>query len=225
MIVEWRAGSLPKDEEVSDLANDIDGLANAWASALDGDRMPDKVGRASKVMADFLPLLMEHPINGDTCWPNARLSQNNLASVLFWLDLLSMSKIISLDTFDVGNQRLILEAALNPRKTSACAGKPANNQKLDLAGISQYLNQNYRHRTLARLVSRSVPQFEMDVSGVNLSGDRYLQIVAGKKLYEGASPSDASNILHIGELGVIVRQIGGIAVKIYDDQLSWLNEE
>lgn len=207
------------DGETSELGLAINLLANRWATTRYGHAEPSQV---KEMMGEFLPLLEDRPTEGDSCWADVRLSRSNLAPVLFWLDILGMSRKFTLSTFGPVNRRLILEAALNPSKTVNCAKSAAHAQDFDVGEVSQYLEQSRRNKAAVRFVVRDLPQYEIEVSGVKLSGMRYLQTTEGEKFLEGASPSNTSNILHIGELGIIVRQVGGVAVKIYNEELSWL---
>ncbi len=205
----------------STLGAAIGNLANQWANSIHGASEDWKV---KKVMNDFLPLLQEELLGSDICWENSTLTVSNLAPVLFWLDIVSMTEAVSIANFEPSNQRLILEAAFNPRKTGECVRDARRLQGYSLEAVSQYLKQSRRNKALARIVARGLNEYDLDVSGINLSGRRYLQLSAGKKLPEGSSPTVSSNILHIGELGIILRQVDGLAVKLYNDELSWLIE-
>lgn len=205
----------------STLGAAVGNLANQWANSIHGESEDWKV---KKVMNDFLPLLQEELLGSDICWENSALTVSNLAPVLFWLDIVAMTEAVSLANFDPANQRLILEAAFNPRKTSECVRDARRLQGYSLEAVSQYLKQSRRNKALARVVARGLNEYDLDVSGINLSGPRYLQLSAGKKIPEGSSPTVSSNILHIGELGIVVRQVDGLAVKLYNDELSWLIE-
>ncbi len=152
------------------------------------------------------------------CWPGSKLDRGNLPSVMFWLDILSISESTSLAMFQPHNQALILEAGLNPKRVARCVTGLAS--AVDM-GTSIYIADSLQNPGIVNAVAGRLDRFAISISGANLIGERYVQTAEGETLREGAAPAADSRLLHIGELGSYFRTSRGLAVTIYDPRMTW----
>lgn len=153
---------------------------------------------------------------GDRCWRDSLLTSDTVTGVLFWLDLLSVSADLSIVDFDPHQQPLILEAALNPEWTRICAASAAG------APVqSTYLYETSRNGDFIRYITRDIAAFPIDVAGVSVVGDRYIQTRSGQRMREGSAPDERSRLLLVGELGVAVERDNGYSTFIFDSNVNW----
>jgi hypothetical protein len=220
------------------LADQANGLIESWkkheganqqiSAALDevAARRAEIDGRAGLSPADYLPIFPSDRTPGpgvaEACRPGSRLTPNNLPMALFWLDLISVSTDTLITSFEGDNQGFILEAALNPAMAARCVLRADRSQ--GLARTSLYLAEAARNPDFIRFITRSLKPFSLNVAGVNLSGQRYLQIRNGPKMQEGAAPDGASRLMVIGELGAAIQLKDGFSAVIYGPDMNWKTE-
>ena len=220
------------------LADQANGLIESWkkhdganqqiSAALDevAARRAEIDGRAGVSPADYLPIFPSDRTPGpgaaEACRPGSRLTPSNLPMALFWLDLISVSTDTLITSFERDNQGFILEAALNPAMAARCVLRTDRSQ--GLARTSLYLAEAARNPDFVRFITRSLKPFSLDVAGINLSGQRYLQIRNGPKMQEGAAPDGASRLMVIGELGAAIQLKDGFSAVIYGPDVNWKTE-
>ncbi|MGQ3214490.1 MAG: FHA domain-containing protein [Shinella sp.] len=151
------------------------------------------------------------------CWQGSRLTRSNALGTLFWLDLLSVTNQLSLSTFSPQSQELMFEAALNPEMTGRCVEQADGTRP-----SSVYLREVSQNPEFVRHILRDIEPYALDVSGVSLAGERYVQTRGGAKLRQGAAPDEGSRILTVGELGMALERQSGYASVIFNDTLNWL---
>src|SRR5262249_47600635 len=143
-------------------------------------------------------------------------------AVLFWLDLLSVSEAVTLSSFDQSIQTLILEAALNPRRTTECVKRLRSDGHV---ARTLYLAEVARNPTFFRLIIPDLKPFTLDITGASVeSGTRFIQVRSGRKLAEGAAPDGGSRLAMVGELGVAIQVKDGISSVIFGPELNWYIE-
>lgn len=170
----------------------------------------------------YLALVTNPADAPDLCWTGSRLRVSDIPAVLFWLDYLSLSKTASLIDFDQGNQYLLLEAALNPERTRACASKFADSADLHFDRMSLFLDEAERNPGFIRYLVRDFVPPEIDVSGV-MARDRgrFLQMRDGRKVHEGSSPNVESKLMSVGTLGALLQRDEDVTPIIYSSDLAW----
>ncbi|WP_181705345.1 FHA domain-containing protein [Chthonobacter rhizosphaerae] len=203
-LEQWRAGRLG-----GAMAEAIDSMARARSVG------PDELART------YLGLFLDPRRPGTTsesCRPAGLLTLSNLPAVLFWLDLISLSTSVSLASFDLAQQQIILEAALSPVSTRACERRLTGE-----AGPSRsaYLEEAARNPAFVSYVTRRLPAYPLPVSGAHLAGVRYVQTPVGRRYAEGAAPSVDSRVSVIGELGMAIQKPSGFEAVIFDETLAW----
>ena len=62
----------------------------------------------------------------------------------------------------------------------------------------------------------------LDITGVSIGPDRYVQTRDGRKLPEGTSLDTASRIASVSELGALVQIKDGNAVLVFDPAINWV---
>ena len=233
----------PDAPKGDDLSNMADGLLQRWlrgdaqgvgsaldtlaAEALGLGKLGEKVDDAARrrFAQQFLPLLARNPADRpdiDTaCRPGSRLKTTTVPAALFWLDILSSTDAVSLATFDTKTQGEVLEAALDPKLVRACLERDRAARPLIKSSI--YLSEASRNPDFVEYVTRSLPAFDIRVTGASMSDTRFIQTIAGEKIREGASPDPTSRIDVIGELGMSVQVASGFSRVIYGPGINWLS--
>ncbi len=207
----WGEGRLLDSGEGALLKRGMDLLGERWTS---------QTGPGQSVAARYERMLAD-PRSFDRrkgpCWQGSGLTEANVAGTLFWLDLLSVSRDLSIADLASDAQRLLLEAALNPEEAETCAGR-ALGQPVQ----SVYLHEVSRNASFVGHITRDYDPFALDIVGASLASDRYVQMRSGRKMREGAAPDASSRLIVIGRLGVAVERTSGYAAHIFSD-LDWLS--
>lgn len=165
----------------------------------------------------MLARLRSNETDGRSCWRGARLTRSNALGTLFWLDLLSVTNQLSLSKFSRQSQELMFEAALNPVMTERCVEQTDGTRP-----SSVYLQEVSKNPEFIRHILRDIESYALDVSGVSLAGERYIQTRGGVKFRQGSAPDEGSRILAVGELGVALERQSGYASVIFNETLNWL---
>jgi type III secretion system YscD/HrpQ family protein len=190
----------------------------AEVSAASGGRIHALSAQQVQVAELYAPLFQNARRFGDqpaeACWAGSQLTAKNLAPVLFWLDILSVSEGISITFFDHEAQTLILEAALNPREAARCVAGSA-------APRSVYIAEVERNPTFLQFIIRDLPGYTLDIAGASLA-DRYIQTRAGQKMQEGSAPDGATRIALVGELGIALQVREGMTAVAFGPDINWL---
>jgi type III secretion system YscD/HrpQ family protein len=172
--------------------------------------------------ASFLPLIVSPATTFKRCWRNSELTLSNLPLVLFWLDLLSLSDTLDVTDLDMPSQHLLLEAALSPESTAACARRITRPDGTRLDDVSLFLREIQRNPDFIRFIMRNVQSFQLPITGVMTgNGARYVQVTNGLRLDEGASPDPSSKLASVGELGTLIRSSDSMSAVIYGETLAW----
>ena len=237
------APAKPDAPKGDDLNNMADGLLQRWlrgdaqavgtaldtlaSEALGLGKLGEKVDDAARrrFAQQYLPLLARNPADRpdiDTaCRPGSRLKVTTVPAALFWLDILSSTDSLSLSTFDTKTQGEVLEAALDPKLVRACLERDKAAKPLIKSSI--YLSEASRNPDFVDYVTRSLPAFDIRVTGASMTDTRFIQTLAGEKIREGASPDPTSRIDVIGELGMSVQVASGFSRVIYGPGINWLS--
>jgi type III secretion system YscD/HrpQ family protein len=230
LIDAWLSGSLDrKDGEtikgISELAEDMDRLAGLWTeSVLRQTRGLNAPPEDYKTIMRLLhSQIAPCPAAAPACWPGSMLDGYNLSAALFWLDLLSLSDLISLADFNPRNKAVILEAGLNPRRVANCAARRV--PEFNLTGLSLYIAESANNAGVAHILADRVGHIPLPISGANISGERYIQTTSGRKFREGSSPTATSRLLHIGELGALLQSGDEVAISVYTQDISWFFDD
>lgn len=222
LIASWISGELNGTDEASkELDNAVTAVTKARAG-LDLDASGEE-GDRKKMAENYLPLFSADPQAGakaDACRQGSRLTAENIPTVLFWLDLLSVSSQTLFLNFTPEDQALILEAALDPSFVASCMARSGGSKPVR----SLYLAEAARNPSFVRFVTRKFQSYPLDVSGANLTGQRYIQTRNGPKMREGEAPDGASRLAVVGELGAAVRGKNGYSAIIYESTLNWLSQ-
>lgn len=175
-----------------------------------------------KLRNKYLPLIMQHKGGGEQCWAGSVIKESDVATVLFWLDFLSMTTEMSLINLDKDSQYLLLEAALSPDRMRKCAQRVAEKRDIPLHSMSLYLDEAERNPAFVRFLVRDFRISTLDITGVMLRERvRYLQMKNGVKIREGSSPDVSSKLASVGALGALMQSSQGLAPVIYSDDLAW----
>ncbi|MBB3950310.1 FHA domain-containing protein [Aureimonas jatrophae] len=151
------------------------------------------------------------------CWRGAEITTENVSGVLFWLDLLSVSSDLTLQSVAVETRPLVLEAALNPSRVDDCASRAG------LSVDSVYLDEVTRNPDFVNFITRDLARYDLDIAGANLgSVNRFVQLRGGRKLHEGAAPDRNSRIASVGELGVAVARGEDVSAVIFGTNVNWI---
>lgn len=177
--------------------------------------------RVSEVAAIPLPAERSVELGAQACWPGSRLSIDMLPTLVFWLDLLSVSNQIAMKDLVDAKRGLVLEAGLSPTRVRDCLMRTGRPAMRALAEGSIYLSEARRNPKFIQFLLREDESYDLAIVGAKTSGERYLQIEGGETLEEGASPSIESRISSIGELGVLVRVPKGYMARVYPDGMPW----
>ena len=123
------------------------------------------------------------------------------------------------------SQHLLLEAALSPSNTVACAQRLSLTHGTQLKDVSLFLDEIQRNPDFIRFIARNVDAFQLPIAGVMAgSGARYVQVVSGLRLREGASPDPGSKLASVGELGALIRTSDSVSTVIYGKDLAWMSK-
>lgn len=207
----WGEGRLLDSGEGALLKRGMDLLGERWTSQTGPGQ--SVAARYDRMLADPRPFDRRK----GPCWQGSGLTEANVAGTLFWLDLLSVSRDLSIADLAPDAQRLLLEAALNPEEAETCAGR-ALGQPVQ----SVYLHEVSRNASFVGHITRDYDPFSLDIVGASLASDRYVQTRSGRKMREGAAPDASSRLVVIGRLGVAVERTSGYAAHIFSD-LDWLS--
>lgn len=213
LIEMWTSGGLPKDEQGRRLGEGMNALQRGEVSS---DNPPIAFDPIAK---RYAPLLADGRVAGEgsnACWSNSKLSDTTVAGALFWLDLLSVSRDLSLGDLGMDVQSEVLDAALNPRRTEACAARGGHSVR------SIYLTEVGRNPDFITFIARNLEPYSLDIAGADVAEGRYIQTRDGRKMREGAAPDDASRLAIVGELGVAVKREASYATVVFGDRVSWL---
>lgn len=218
LLEQWRDGRLqhgtnanPLMAALESLSREGRGPASSGLSRLARQQMHDRYLPASGVVVD----------RSQTCWPGSRLTPQDVATSLFWLDILSLGDALSLARFDVANRMMLIEVALSPRRAADCIA--SHFPQADIVDQSVYLREMRRNPAFIRFVMRDIPPFSLDVTGVSTAGEpRFVQTRSGVKVKEGAYPDNVSRLLVVGEQGAAFETASGVNGLIYGPGLNWL---
>lgn len=177
--------------------------------------------RVSEVAAVPLPAERSIELGDRACWPGSRLSVDMLPTLVFWLDLLSVSNQIAMNDLVDAKRGIVLEAGLSPTRVRDCLLGTSSPAMKALAEGSIYLSEARRNPKFIQFLLREDESYDLAIVGAKTSGERYLQIEGGETLEEGASPTIESRISSIGELGVLVRVPNGYMARVYPDGMPW----
>jgi hypothetical protein len=154
--------------------------------------------------------------NNAPCRRGSHMTPESIPPALEVLDRLSTTPNESLTAVEPARLRVALEVALDPSLASQCL------QRLGGGANSTYLAEIARNPGFVEVVTRELPIVDLEVSGVNLQGKRYVQTRNGLKLFEGAAPDLSSRLDVIGELGLAIRTPSGYARSLFGRAPSWV---
>lgn len=208
-----QAEAVPQDDVAGEVLRKWDDKADGAGTTLAAD---------APARQRYLPLVLNPAANSERCWEASRLRLSDIPTVLFWLDYLSLSRTVSLVSFSQDNQYLLLESALNPGRTRACALKFAQQQGVHFDKMSLYLDEAEQNPFFIRYLVRDFAAPSMDVAGVMLlERVRFIQMRDGSKVNEGSSPTVDSKVVSIGDLGSLLQQNNTVTPVIYTGGLTW----
>ncbi|MGV8939888.1 MAG: FHA domain-containing protein [Allorhizobium sp.] len=189
-----------------------DGLLLRGLSALQ-EQLPSGV----RLQEQYRPLSagMDSTLD-QACWAGSQITPANAPSIVFWLDMISVSDKLTLADLRRDIRGPVLEAGLNPRRIGKCISQSGG------AFQSVYLKEVERNPDFINFVVRSLSIYPLDVVGADVTANRYIQIRNGDKLLEGSAPDRNSRISVVGELGVAVRVADSFSVVIFGKNVSWL---
>jgi hypothetical protein len=208
LVTRWQDGTLGESSAAASLGEDLRRLES---SSVAGPAQP-LAKRYAPLLAGAVPKAGGY----EPCWHNSRLNHSTVTGALFWLDLLSVSRELSLADLDRPTQALVLEAALSPQWTAACAASAVGGELQ-----SPYLYEVTRNPSFVSYIARDIGTFPIEIAGVNTAGDRYIQTRAGVKMAEGAAPDDTSRLVLVGELGAAFQRDDGYSTYVFDSRLNW----
>lgn len=159
------------------------------------------------------------------CWRGAHFDSADIPAALLWLDMLSLGETGELGQLDLDTQLQVYDAALSPVRLLRCMGGEDVDYTQQLIEASAFLNEIWRNESFLDYVFRDVPRAALDISGVDLSGDRRIALGDLRVLREGGAPDAASRVVVIGELGVLLRVRDGYRLALYPADLDWRVEE
>jgi hypothetical protein len=220
LIASWVNGQLAA-ESSKELDNALTAVTRARA-AVDQNGSGDD-GDRKQLAANYLPLFsaeLQTSAKPDACRPGSRLTTQNIPTVLFWLDLLSVSSRTPLWNFTPDEEALILEAALDPSFVASCLARSGSAQPIR----SLYLTEAARNPGFVHYATRKFQSYPLDVSGASLTRQRYIQTRNGPKMREGEAPDGKSRLAIVGELGAAIQGKNGYSIIIYESALNWLSQ-
>lgn len=160
----------------------------------------------------------------DTCWQGSRITIEKLPAILLWMDILSVDDSVDLAELEGDNRLLFMEAALSPGRIRNCLELMGSDYARMLLSASAFLSETERNSSFVEFLFRNVPVYPLELTGIDLTGERYVQLAGGRKLTEGTAPDLGSRLSLIGDLGVLIRVQNGYQASLYDDEIAWLIE-
>ncbi len=174
---------------------------------------------------EYLQILVTPATDFTECWDNSITTVGSLPISLFWLDYLSVTDDVAINSIHIDAQVLLLEAALNPARMTACATRLNGRDDINMAALSLYLQEIALNPDFIRYMVRWMDDYPLAVSGINLGFEnRYVQLANGDRLNEGEAPVPSSLLLNVGELGLLVKERDRLFVTTYDSSLRWKSE-
>ncbi|WAJ30489.1 FHA domain-containing protein [Antarcticirhabdus aurantiaca] len=211
LVERWEEDRLPGSAAGRSLAEGLQALQNWGLGVFGAETRP--------VAERYQPLLagpLGQPDALQACWPGSRLERRSVLGALFWLDLLSVSRELTMVDLPASEQSLVLEAALNPRGTGQCADAAAGRPFQ-----SVYLVEASRNDRFVDFITRDLAPFPIEVAGVSLLGDRFVQTRTGEKMRQGAARDRTSRLALVGELGLAFEQSTGYSTHLFGNDLNW----
>ncbi|MFP7674955.1 FHA domain-containing protein [Marivita sp. S0852] len=173
----------------------------------------------------ILPAQAVQSSSAEACWPGAPITPAQIPTVLFWLDYFSVDANADLAQLDGPNQRVMLEAALSPRRLRACLERLDHPTADTLIEESIFLQEMSVNNRFGGFLLRNVPQVELDLAGIDFTGTRYIELRDGRRLEIGSAPDLESRIAAIGDFGVLLREPGRFAARLFGPDIGWqINE-
>ncbi|MEO1774709.1 MAG: FHA domain-containing protein [Pseudomonadota bacterium] len=217
MLVQWQTSTGTGDANMDERVRT---LLEEWASNV-ANGTGREPGSGEDMATTFLELFLRKEGSTQPCWPNASVTQDNLAVTIFWLDLLHREDAADLAQMSPNDQVLIGEAALSPSWLRECVAAMPQPLGDILAAASLYLRDAERNPQAPRRLLRGFPTAGLTPIGANLSGNRYVRLSSGELVIEGAASTGGQRVLSIGEFGILLGTPEGSAVDFYDGGLSW----
>lgn len=207
LLQDWRDDRLPETDEGRAIRSALDRL-DAGRNLFPGGTMDERYAPLSS--SEAVPALQ-------ACWGGSRIPVADLPGLVFWLDVLSVSNDLTLANLDADIRGAVLEAALDPERVAQCLDRIGRG-----ALVSRYYREVERNPGFVRFIARNLAPYALDIAGVNLSADRYIQTRDGNKLHRGSAPDRNSRIASIGELGVMIEKEGRLSAVIFGPEINWL---
>lgn len=207
--------ALAQNPELAAVSKEMIELAGAQSEAL---------ARGENLLSPLAPLEAVRSSVELTgrCWDGAHITVENLPTVLLWMDILSISSNLDISQVRPDSRLLFMEAALNPERIRQCLRGIGNEYGGELLRNSDFLREMSRNDLFAAFLLRNVQPYPLDLAGVSLEGERYAQLIDGRKIGEGAAPAVDSRLMVIGDLGLLIRVSDGYRVNLYRDDIGWL---
>lgn len=165
-----------------------------------------------------LPYPVDEPVQ---CWEGSKVTPELLPTALLLLDVLSVSSEDDIGSVSADLREMIMETALSPGRVRDCLTRTGTAYGQMLGNSSTFLFETQRNPGFVEFLFRDVPKSELALAGANLTEDRYVELVDGRKLREGAAPDITTRIAAIGDLGVLVRTADGTRVQLFGNALGW----
>ncbi|MCL3883323.1 FHA domain-containing protein [Marivita sp. GX14005] len=173
----------------------------------------------------LLPAQPSQQASGAECWPGAPITPPQIPTVLFWLDYFSVDASTDLSQLDGPNQRILLEAALSPKRLRACLKRLDRPLADTLLRESIFLRETAVNDRFGGFLLRGIPQVDLDLVGIDFTGTRYIELRDGRLLRPGSAPDLESRIAAIGDLGVVLRVPGRYAARLFGPEIGWQIDE
>jgi hypothetical protein len=226
LIDRWVAGNLPtlpgKKEQL--LVSTLDRLArqtiNGQSEAqMSASRSDSELAKTSR---EFLTRDLRFSTrNENDCMDAWKQDPTLLPRLIFWLDVLSFSNSLSLVSFDKPMQVRLAQAMLNPYAVRRCLALLQPQEFPAYFERSAFIPEIIANPAFIRFLARDVANTSFDVSGAQLSGNRFVVTSDGKRYRNGMSVDLYSKIIDIGELGILIELSDRIEVVPLDRQLLW----
>lgn len=155
------------------------------------------------------------------CWEGSSVQPAALPMTLLVLDVMSVSADMDVSRADPQLRDALMEVALSPQRVRACLAKTGSPYGSMVAASSAFLAEIDRNPSFAEFLFRNVPRASIPLAGVNLAGERYVELRDGRKLGEGSAPDIASRIMTIGDTGILIRTAEGTQVQLFGDRVGW----
>ncbi len=177
---------------------------------------------SEEVKEKFLPLLLRSSYPGKICSDTLNVPAEQISVAVFWLDILSGTEELGLDSLSQEMQRLVLEAAISPNATRRCLEQNSDPSGLKLAVSSRFLQESLNNPNFVRFLTRDLKTPSLEISGASLSDDPYVQSKDNKRYRTGQSTSSSSRLLAIGELGALLKEYDGYSVALWSKTTAWV---